>query len=286
MTIGFIGAGKVGTTLGKYFKEKGQRLSGFYSLTSESAKWAANFTDSKAYENMQDIIQESDMLMFTVPDGRIHQVWEEAKPLISHKILCHCSGLHSSDIFSDRDSTKSTGYSIHPLCAISDREHSWREMGQVLFTLEGDKSNIQKLQGMLRDLGNPVQCISASDKAKYHAAASLASNHMTAVFAMAQQLFIQCGFSEQHSQKELYRLARGNLENIQKQGCVNALTGPIERNDIDTVKKHLEVLPKDIQRAYKENAKRLVRIAGQRHPKRDYSEMNQLLYNSCDEICV
>lgn len=277
MTIGFIGAGKVGTTLGKYFKEKGQTLSGFYSLTEESAKWAASFTDSKAYESMQDIIQESDMLMFTVPDGRIGQVWEEAKPYISHKILCHCSGLHSSNIFSDRDNTNSTGYSIHPLCAISDREHSWRKMEQVLFTIEGDNTHIQILQEMLSGMGNPVQCIAAKDKVKYHAAASLASNHMTAVFFMAQQMFMECGFGREQAVEELYRLARGNLENILKQGCVNSLTGPVERNDIDTVKRHLEVLTQETKKAYRENARMLVRLARQKHPERDYNEMSSLL---------
>lgn len=34
MQIGFIGAGKVGVSLGKYFKEKGRNVGGYYSLTA------------------------------------------------------------------------------------------------------------------------------------------------------------------------------------------------------------------------------------------------------------
>ena len=41
MQIGFIGAGKVGVSLGKYFKEKGREVAGYYSLTEKSAQWAA-----------------------------------------------------------------------------------------------------------------------------------------------------------------------------------------------------------------------------------------------------
>lgn len=277
MTIGFIGAGKVGTTLGKYFKEKGQEIAGFYSLTAESARWAAQFTDSKVYENLQDMIQDSDMLMFTVPDGMIQKVWEEAKPYVSQKILCHCSGLHSSDIFSDRESTQSVGYSMHPLCAISSKEHMWKDMEHVLFTIEGDRSQIQMIQDWLVGMGNPVQLVDSTNKAKYHAAASLASNHMTAIFAMAQQCFMECGFTTRQATEELYRLAKGNLDHIRQQGCVDSLTGPIERNDTQTVKKHLEVLPADIKRAYKENAKVLVKLAKEKYPGRDYFEMFHLL---------
>ena len=38
MQIGFIGAGKVGVSLGKYFKEKGRNVGGYYSLTRASAE--------------------------------------------------------------------------------------------------------------------------------------------------------------------------------------------------------------------------------------------------------
>jgi len=60
--------------------------------------------------------------------------------------------------------------------------------------------------------------ISAENKIKYHAAASLASNHMTAVFFMAQKLFLECGFSMQQANEELYRLAKGNLEKYSRTG--------------------------------------------------------------------
>ena len=50
MQIGFIGAGKVGVSLGKYFREKGLEVGGYYSLSEESARWAAAFTETKQYQ--------------------------------------------------------------------------------------------------------------------------------------------------------------------------------------------------------------------------------------------
>lgn len=82
MRIGFIGAGKVGFTLGKYLeqnlkKEKIQKnlpetvtVSGYYSRQVESAKEAAAFTDTAVFDDLKKIVCASDVLMLTVPDGR------------------------------------------------------------------------------------------------------------------------------------------------------------------------------------------------------------------------
>ena len=66
MQIGFIGAGKVGVSLGKYFKEKGRNVGGYYSLTRASAAWAAAFTQTTCYESLEEIISSCGMILFTV----------------------------------------------------------------------------------------------------------------------------------------------------------------------------------------------------------------------------
>lgn len=281
MQISFIGAGKVGVSLGTYFIKKGRKIGGYYSLSPESAAWAAAFTQTKQFKNLEDIISSSDMIFFTVPDDQIKSVWEEARPFVSGKIIAHCSGIHSSKIFSDIERTGSMAYSIHPLCAISDKETSWERLDSTLFTIEGDARNISKIQDIFLQMGNRTRIISADDKVQYHAAASLASNHMTAVFFMAQNLLLDCGFSEAEAREELYKLAKGNLENIQVQGCVSSLTGPIERNDIDTVKMHLSALDKGKRAAYIENGKQLIEIARQKNRGRAYGKLEKLL--SMDE---
>ena len=230
MQISFIGAGKVGVSLGKYFISKGRKVGGYYSLSPKSAAWAANFTNTKQYQSIEEIISSSDMIFFTVPDDKIGEVWEAAKSYAHGKIIAHCSGIHSSNIFSDIDRT-----------------------------------------------GSMACFISAENKIKYHAAASLASNHMTAVFFMAQKLFLECGFSMQQANEELYRLAKGNLENIHAQGCAGSLTGPVERGDKNTVQKHMDALDDDMKNAYLENAKQLLEIAEQKNPDRDYAAMREIL---------
>ena len=53
MRAGFIGAGKVGFTLGKYLAMHGIEISGYYSRTPASAKEAAEFTQSRYYTSIE-----------------------------------------------------------------------------------------------------------------------------------------------------------------------------------------------------------------------------------------
>ena len=46
MKIGFIGAGKVGFSLGKYLADNNQKVIGYYSEFTEDAKEASKFTNS------------------------------------------------------------------------------------------------------------------------------------------------------------------------------------------------------------------------------------------------
>ena len=72
MKIGFIGAGKVGFSLGKYFTEKGINLSGYYSREPASSKDAAEFTSSSHYLVVSELIRDSDVIFLTVPDAELY----------------------------------------------------------------------------------------------------------------------------------------------------------------------------------------------------------------------
>ncbi len=101
------------------------------------------------------------------------------------------------------------------------------------------------------------------------------------VCALAQEsldLLTDCGFSEEEALSALYPLAENNLRNIFSAGPINALTGPVERNDSSTIKKHLACINDRIIRdTYISASRQLIRMAEKRHPDSDYSEMEKLL---------
>ena len=278
--IGMIGAGKVGVSLGKYFCQHGLLVQGFYSRTRASAEFAAEFTETKVFDTYGDMVKECDVLFLTVPDGQIASVWQQLKTeTLAGKIICHCSGSLSSDIFSDIDKCGAFGYSIHPLYAINSKTASYRELSQVLFTIEGASEYLKDMQKLLTGLGNPVQIMDSRDKVRYHAAASMVSNQMVALYACGVDLLEQCGFERDNAGRVLFGLAKGNLDAVGEKGLADALTGPVERGDTATVEKHLEALAltPDIYDVYRALTKKLLPIAKEKNPERDYGAMAELV---------
>src|SRR5574344_1746080 len=250
MKVGFIGAGKVGFTLGKYFCEHDIEVTGYYSRSIQSAKKAAAFTATAAYEDRSQLVADSDVLFFTVPDDCIASTFEAVRhEPIQGKIFCHCSGVLTASVgFPSIEQAGASGYSVHPLFAISDRYQSYRELADVFFTLEGSTDRLASQQEWLKSTGLHVQIIPAAAKMRYHCAAAIASNQVVALFAESQQLLLDCGFSAEAAQQALTPLFLGNARHIAADGPTAALTGPVERGDAATLKLHLAALDTDDDR--------------------------------------
>lgn len=281
MKIGFVGAGKVGFSLGKYFRENGLEITGYYDVTGEYAHEAAEFTKSRYFDRLENLVEESDAMFLTVSDGAIGTVWEEIKYLskkisLESKCICHCSGAMSSDVFVGISETGASGYSIHPLLAINDKLQSYKELSQAYFTIEGDVSYIDYWVNLFSELGNRVTVIDKKDKPKYHGAAVFASNLVVGLYEYATDILKECGFADEDAQKALLPLFIGNACNL-KQGAVKALTGPVERADADTIKKHLDVFDGDKALLYKLLSRRITETAMEKNPERDYENVINIL---------
>lgn len=277
MKTGFIGAGKVGCSLGKYLSQK-YEISGFFSRNSVSAEKASEIAGGNAFESPAQLAENSDIIFLTVPDGLIAETWEKYKELFCGKIICHCSGALSSGIFENSQAYNVKTCSVHMFQAVSDKENSWKLLKNSVFTVEGNAR--QTLKNMLVSLGNEVQEIDADKKTLYHLSAVFSSNLVTGLLYSAEKMLEQCGFSEQTAEKAICSIALGNISNINKQGIVNSLTGCVERNDTETLVRHLAELEKsDREREiYRLISKSLTEIAEQKHPETSFEKMKKELY--------
>ena len=278
MKIGFIGAGKVGFSLGKYLSVNGIGLSGYYSRNLNSAEEAAEFTGTKAFTTLEELLRESTVIFITVPDGAITDVFNNIRELgISGKLICHCSGaLSAGEAFTDIASTGAYGLSVHPLFPVSSKYDSYKELRNAFFCLEGDRAD--EWRDILTSLGNPVRIIDGSVKVRYHAACAISSNLVCALAAESVSLLKECGFTTDEARQALRPLAMSNMSKVFESGPVSALTGPVERNDISTVSKHLKCFGTDEERElYTAVSRKLTEVASEKHPETDYSELRKLL---------
>ncbi len=279
-TVGFIGAGKVACSMGKYLSGADVTVTGYYDTDQKSADEAATFVETCAMSSITELVAQSDVIFIATPDDVIASVWEKIKTMdISEKIIGIFSGSLSSMLFRGIETTGATGVSIHPMFAFSDRFSDYRQLHTTMLTMEGDESAVDYMRTLFEGLGHRVFVIDRDKKMRYHAAASVASNLMVGLYDMSLSMLFDCGFTEEDAAQILMPLIEKNTSSMIKNGPVAALTGPIERGDVETVKHHIEVMTPDEKAIYIPLAVRLIDIATKKNPGRDYEPMRQILEN-------
>lgn len=278
MKIGFIGGGRVGFSLGKYFCENGLSISGYYSRTYRSAYEASKFTNSIAYKELNELIENSDTIFITTPDDSIHEVWNKMyKANIKGKIICHTSGSLSSEIFSNINNSGAFGYSIHPMFPFCDKYNDYKKLKNAYFSIEGSKEYLQYLYSVLSSLGNNVILIKSENKKLYHLANVTVSNLVLSIINLGCSYLSKCGISNEDSIKGLFPLIESNIKNLKENGFLNAITGPVERGDLGTLKKHMEVIPSEDKKMYKCLSSNLLKLSKMKNPEIGYKELEKYL---------
>lgn len=89
--------------------------------------------------------------------------------------------------------------------------------------------------------GHPV-LLRPEDRARYHAAATMASNYTVVLIDHAARLLQDCGLDPRAALDALLPLVRSTLDGLQAAGLPDGLTGPAVRGDVGTISRHLDAL--------------------------------------------
>jgi len=244
MNISFIGAGKVGTAFGKYLISRDVKVSGYYSRSLASAEVAAEYTVTKAYDQLDQMILDSDIIFITTGDDQISDAVNEINHSqgelhLNMKTFCHMSGAHSIKLFEPLMEKGAMCYSLHPLQAFASVEKAADELANTVFSLEC-KGQPGIMERLLNQMGNGYFTIDSENKSKYHMAACVMSNYLVTLLDQGLSILDSAGVDRDIAIKGFLPLIEGSIKNVVTLGTEQALTGPIARGDGNTVKRHLE----------------------------------------------
>lgn len=245
MKIGFIGAGRVGTTIGLYLHNKNISILGYYSKSFSSAQKAAKMTNSSTFSNIDELVNNAEIIAITTPDDEISTIVkqiENCKLNLSNKVIFHMSGVHSANIFAPIKNSSLTALSIHPMLAISNPINAVNEIEKTVFSIEGEGKKANDAKLFIESLGIETVLLKTEDKIIYHAACCVISNYLVTLINTGKQMLKTTGLSDELANIAIKPLITKTINNILDEGSENALTGPISRGDIGTIQKHLSVL--------------------------------------------
>lgn len=193
-----------------------------------------------------------DLVLLCVPDSAVATV-ASALPVRADTVVAHCAGSLGLDTLEPHPRRGS----LHPLVSMPDRRVGATRLRGAWVALAGDP-----LMGRVAGaLGARTITVSDEDRALYHAAAAVASNHLVALMGQVERLAALIGVPLE----AFVELAEGSLDNVAEVGPAAALTGPAARGDQATIDAHLEAMPAEERDAYLamvEMARRLARQRG------------------------
>jgi predicted short-subunit dehydrogenase-like oxidoreductase (DUF2520 family) len=175
-----------------------------------------------------------DLLVLATPDAAVADVAAAVSPMPT-TVVAHLAGSLGLDVLAGHERRAA----LHPLRSIptptTDLRGAW-------FAVAGDPLAAD----IVDELGGHRVAVADADRAAYHAAACIASNHLVALLGQAQRVAATAGVPL----AAYLDLVRQTVDNVAALGPAEALTGPVRRGDEETVARHLAAIDPSEREAY------------------------------------
>jgi predicted short-subunit dehydrogenase-like oxidoreductase (DUF2520 family) len=253
-TFAIVGAGRVGTALALELLRAGYTAREIIFHGKGAGRDRARRLAALAQARptaMAGARFDADLIWICVPDRKIASVaarmasrslsaGAESSPGWRGKIVLHSSGVLTSDELGELRKCGSSVASVHPLMTFVP--NSLPSLRHVPFGIEGDPKARRAAAKILKRLGARSFRIGKENKSAYHAWATLLSPLFLSFLVGAENAASGAGLSARQARTNMLPILQQTLMNWVKLGPAQAFSGPIARGDVETVRRHLQVL--------------------------------------------
>lgn len=250
-----IGPGRMGLALGGALHHDGalEHLSFFGRSTEPPPHPLFDQQEVDYRMGVGPVPQGTTVLILAVPDDALHGVANEVarggrapRPCVA----LHLSGALSTDVLGPLHGAGYTLGSLHPLQTVADAWSGVERLRGCAYAIAGEPGALTAARRLVSALDGRPMVIPPALRPLYHASAVFASNYVLAAAAVVARTLAEAGINEQTAVQAALPLMRGTMDNVEQLGLGAALTGPVARGDVDTVRLHLSRLSPRERRLY------------------------------------
>lgn len=237
--IGVIGAGRVGAVLGAALARAGHDVVAIAGESTASRIRAEALLPGVPVSKPSDVARACDVLLLTVPDDMLENVAEMlvgSGAIHEGQQVVHTSGLHGLDVLATVSNVGARAMAIHPAMTFTGTSLDLARLAGCYFGVTVADADRDAAVGLVADLGGVPFFVGDDMRTTYHAGLAHGANHLVTLVAQAMDLISQAGAEDPAA--VLRPLLSAALDNTLATGDA-ALTGPIVRGDLKTVRAHL-----------------------------------------------
>ena len=242
LTIGVIGAGRVGTVLGAALARAGHRVVAVSAVSDASVARARRMLPDAAIKRPGEVLAESGLVLLTVPDdalpGLVSGLAATGAPM-EGRLLAHASGSHGIRLLEPATRRGALPLALHPVMTFTGRPDDLDRLAGICFGVTAPDPLRPAAEALVIEMGGEPVFIEEAHRGLYHAALASGANHLITLVVQAADLLRTAGVSD--PARMLTPLLSAALDNALRLGDAG-LTGPVARGDADTVAGHIEAL--------------------------------------------
>ncbi len=205
-------------------------------------RYKINFTST----SISEVPEGSQIIFLTVPDNQISIVAKKLSSLkldFRNSLFIHTSGSENTLALNSLERKGGMTASFHIMQTFPSLKKS--EIKNSFTAIETKNKSAEKfLFALANNLKLNAFKMNEASKVYYHLAGVFASNFLNANLYSSEELLQKTGLNKKDYFNLFEPIVYQTLTNIKNNGVDNSLSGPVERGDYLTVKKHLGAIKK------------------------------------------
>ncbi|MDQ4085976.1 MAG: DUF2520 domain-containing protein [Actinomycetota bacterium] len=240
--IGVVGAGRVGAVLAAALRGAGHEVVAVAGESDASRTRIETLLPGIPVRKPSAVARAADILLLTVPDDALANVaamLSASKAVQPGQYVVHTSGRHGTEVLAPAAERGAHIAAMHPAMTFTGTDLDLVRVPAAVFGCTGGDDARAVVEGLVADLGGRAVWIGEEQRVLYHAALAHGANHLVTLVNQATDLLRAAGVADPAA--IVRPLAQAALDNALSYGDA-ALTGPIVRGDVQTVRAHLQTL--------------------------------------------
>lgn len=245
LAVGVVSTGRVGAVLGAALVRAGHTVVAASGVSKESVQRAEELLPGVPLLPPDEVVRSADLVLLALPDDALAGMVRglaAADALRSGQIVVHTCGAHGVDVLGPAAEHGALPIALHPVMTFTGRAEDLERLTTCCFGVtagDGDEAAWSVGEALVVEMGAEPVRVPAAARPLYHTALAHGANHLVTLVAEAADLLREAGVGD--PSRMLGPLLSAALDNALRHGD-RALTGPVARGDVGTVRAHLRVL--------------------------------------------
>lgn len=238
-SVGVVGAGRVGAVLAAGLGAAGHEIVAAAGESDASRRRIGALLPGVTVDKPTAVARACDLLLLTVPDdmlANVVSVLAASGAIREGQYVVHTSGRHGLAVLEPASSVGARAIALHPAMTFTGTAIDLERLSGCVFGLTAGEAERDVAAQLVADLGGREMWVPEEMRTLYHAGLAHGANHLVTLVTEAMELLSAAGADDPAA--TLRPLLTAALDNALDQGDA-ALTGPIVRGDVNTVRAHL-----------------------------------------------